>query len=105
MGKFRVVAAVLISERNHEVALAGQRALAKARRDLGFDPIYDLVVERLIVVRKIDIPLDQAGLCDQRQTKKQNEGFKGHADQIPRNGPNGKMLIRGWKSHAKPPRR
>jgi hypothetical protein len=47
---FRVIPAVLISEGNDEVAIARQSALAKTGRDFGFDPIYDLGVEGLIVV-------------------------------------------------------
>lgn len=50
VGKFRVVPAVLVRKRNDEIAIVGIRALAQAGRDLGFDPIYNLRVKRVIVM-------------------------------------------------------
>src|SRR5260370_42535217 len=61
VGIFRVVAAVLISKRNNEIAVVVQRTLAKARRDVGFDPVYNLSVKRQIIVRKIHICLRDDG--------------------------------------------
>ena len=49
----------------NKITIARIRAFTKAMRDFGFDPIYDLLVERHIVVRKIDIRLQPAGLCKQ----------------------------------------
>jgi hypothetical protein len=68
--KFRVVPAILVSKRNDEISLARVAALTKAGRDFGFDMIYDLRVEGLIIVRKIDIPLEQTCLRDDGQSKK-----------------------------------
>ena len=67
---FRVIPAVFVSKRNDEIPIARIIALTKAGRDFGFDTIYDLRVERHIVVRKIDIPRGQACLRDDRQSKK-----------------------------------
>ena len=39
---FRVIPAVLVSERNDEIAIARTVALTKAGRDSGFDTIYNL---------------------------------------------------------------
>ena len=70
MRKFRVISAVLVSKRNDEIPIARIIAFTKAARDFGFDTIYDLRVERHIVVRKIDIPLEQTRLRDDGQSKK-----------------------------------
>ena len=67
---FRVVPAVLVSKRNDEIPIARIISFTKAARDFGFDTIYDLPVERHIVVRKIDIPLEQTCLRDDGQSKK-----------------------------------
>ena len=67
---FRVVPAVFVSKRNDEIAIARIIALTKAGRDFGFDTIYDLRVEGHIIVRKIDIPLEQTCLRDDGQSKK-----------------------------------
>ena len=47
---FRVIPAVLVSERNDEIAISRTIALTKAGRDSGFDTIYDLGVKRHVVV-------------------------------------------------------
>ena len=67
---FRMVPAVFVSKRNDEIAIAGIIALTNAGRDFGFDMIYDLRVEGHIIVRKIDIPLEQTCLRDDGQSKK-----------------------------------
>ena len=70
---FRVVPAVLVSKRNDEIPISRISALTKAGRDFGFDTIYDLRVEGHIIVRKIDIPLEQTSLRDDGQSKKEDE--------------------------------
>lgn len=52
-------------------------AFTKAIRDFAFDAIYDLHVERHIVVRKIDIRLQPAGLCNHGQGEKDDESSEG----------------------------
>jgi len=79
---FRMVPAVFVSKRNDEIAIAGIIALTKAGRDFGFYMIYDLRVEGHIIVRKIDIPLEQTCLRDYWPTKKQEEGSKRHIDEL-----------------------
>ena len=65
-----MVPAVFVSKRNDEIPIAPITALTKAGRDFGFDTIYDLRVEGDIIIRKIDIPLEQACLRDDRESKK-----------------------------------
>jgi hypothetical protein len=77
---FRVVSAVLVSKRNDEIAIARIIALTKAGRDLGFDTIYDLRVEGHIIVRKIDIPLEQTSLRYAGQSKKEDEDSEKRID-------------------------
>ena len=77
---FRVVPAVFVSKRNDEIPIARVTALTKAGRDFGFDTIYDLRVERHIVVRKIDIPLEQVCLRDAGQSKKEDEDSEKRID-------------------------
>src|SRR6476619_5162076 len=91
MRDFRVISAILIRKRNDKITVACKRALAKARSDLGFDPIYDLSVERHIIVRKIDI----SRLRDQRQPEKQEEYSQVHVGEITSNGFHGKALVYG----------
>jgi hypothetical protein len=52
----------LIRKRDDKITLPGKRAIAEARSDFGFDPVYDLSVERHIIIRKIDIPLEKSRL-------------------------------------------
>ncbi len=47
---FRVIPAVLVSERNNEISFTRQRAVTEARCDLGFDMIHNLGVKRHVVV-------------------------------------------------------
>ena len=91
MREFRVISAILIRKRNYEIAFVRKSALAKARSDFGFDPIYDLSVERHIIVRKIDI----SRLRDQRQPEKQEEYSQVHVGEITSNGFHGKALVYG----------
>ena len=86
MREFRVIFAILVRERNYQIAFARKSALAKARSDFGFDRIYDLSVERHIVIRKIDI----SRLRDQRKPKKQKEDSEVHVREITSNGFHGK---------------
>ena len=92
---FRMVPAVLVSKRNDEIPIARIIAFTKAARDFGFDTIYDLRVERHIVVRKIDIPLEQTCLRDYWPTKKQEEGSKRHIDELTGNDSYWKSWV-GW---------
>jgi hypothetical protein len=91
MREFRVISAILIRKRNYKITVARKSALAKARSDFGFDSIYDLSVERDIIVRKIDI----SRLRDQGQPKKQKEDSGVHVREIIRNGFHGKRLVCG----------
>ena len=68
---FRVVPAVLVSKRNDEIAIARAPGLAQASRDLGFDPIYDLIVEWHVITGKIHISRDC--LRDMRSKKKREQ--------------------------------
>ena len=86
MREFRVISAILISKRNYKIAFARKSALAKARSDFGFDPIYDLSVKRDIIVRKIDI----SRLRDQGKPKNQKEDSEVHVREIISNGFHGK---------------
>jgi hypothetical protein len=52
---FRVISFVLVRERNHEIALALQGALAETGPNVGFDATDNLGEKRRIVIRKIDI--------------------------------------------------
>jgi hypothetical protein len=88
MGEFRVISAILIRKRNDKIAVARKSAPAKARSDFGFDPIYDLSVERHIIVRKIDI----SRLRHQGKAK-QKEDSEVHAREIISNGFHGKALV------------
>ena len=58
------------SKRNDEIPIARITALTKAGRDFGFDTIYDLRVEGHIIIRKIDVPLDQACPRDDGESNK-----------------------------------
>jgi hypothetical protein len=78
--EFRVVPAVLVGKRKDEIPIARITALTKAGRDFGFDTIHDLRVERHIIVRKIDIPLEQARLRDDGQSKKEDEDSEKRID-------------------------
>ena len=62
MREFWVISAILIRKRNYKIALARKGTIAKARSDFGFDPVYDLSVERHIIVRKIDVSLEKSSL-------------------------------------------
>jgi hypothetical protein len=75
-----VVPAVFVSKRNDEIPIARIIAFTKAGRDFGFDTIYDLRVERHIIVRKIDIPLEQTCLRDDGQSKKEDEDSEKRID-------------------------
>jgi len=86
MREFRVISAVLIRKRNYKIALVRKGAIAKARRDFDFDPIYDLSVQRHIVVRKINI----SRLRHHRKPKKQKEDSEVHVREIISNGFHGK---------------
>jgi hypothetical protein len=55
---FRVVPAIFVSKWNDEIPITRIGLLPQAGRDFGFDAIYDLLVERHVIARKIDI------LCD-----------------------------------------
>jgi hypothetical protein len=74
MREFRVISFVLIGERNYEVPFGREAAFAQPGSDIGFNPIYDLLVERHIIVRKIDISRPR----DQRTPKKQKEESELH---------------------------
>ena len=74
MREFRVISAILIRKRDYEIAFSSQSALAKARRDFGFDQIYDLSVERHVIVREIDI----SRLRHQGKVKKQKQDSEVH---------------------------
>ena len=89
MREFRVISAVLIRKRNYKIAFARKSALAKTRSDFGFDPIYDLSVQRHIVVRKINI----SRLRHQRKPKEQKEDLEVHVREITSNGFHGKTLV------------
>ena len=93
MREFGVISAILIRERNDKIPFAGKRAIAEARSDLGFDPVYDLTVERYIIVRKIDISLEKSRLCDQGKPKKQKEDSAVHIREIISHGFYGKALV------------
>ena len=88
MRRFRVIPAVLVSKRNDEISLARVIALTQVGRDFGFDTIYDLRVEGLIIVRKIHICLRDDG-----QSKKYDEGSEKHIDKLPGNDSD-------WKSRS-----
>src|SRR5687768_8208488 len=64
----RVVPAVLVSKRNDEIAIARALGFAQASQDLGFDAIYDLLVEWQVIPGKIDFARDC--LRDRRSRKK-----------------------------------
>jgi hypothetical protein len=68
--RFRIVSVIFVGERNDEIAIARIRAFTQAVRDFGFDAIYDLLVQRHIVVRKIDIRLQPASVCNQGKGEK-----------------------------------
>ena len=65
MREFRIIPVIFVRKRNDEIAITSIRAFTKATRDFGFDSIYDLLVERHIVVRKIDIWPQPASVCNQ----------------------------------------
>ena len=65
MREFRIVPVIFIAKGMMKIMIARIRALTKAIRDFGFDSIYDLLVERHIVVREIDIGLQPASVCNQ----------------------------------------
>jgi hypothetical protein len=88
MREFGVISAILIRKRNYKIAFARKSALAKARSDFGFDPIYDLSVKRDIIIRKIDI----SRLRDQGQPK-QKEDSEVHVRENTSNGFHGKALV------------
>jgi hypothetical protein len=75
--KFRIVSVIFVRKRNDEIAIARIRAFTKTIRDFSFDAIYDLLVERHLVVRKIDIRLQPAGVCNQGQREKDDECSEG----------------------------
>src|SRR4029077_2022843 len=89
MREFRVISAVLIRKRNYKITLVRKGTIAKARSNFGFDPIYDLSVQRHIIVRRIDI----SRLRHQRKPKKQKEDSKVHVRKITINGFHGKTLV------------
>jgi hypothetical protein len=89
MREFRVISAVLIRKRNYKIALARKGTIAKARSGFGFDPIYNLRVERHIIVRKINI----SRLRHQGIPKKQKEDSEVHVREITSNGFHGKTLV------------
>ena len=89
MREFRMISAVLISKRNYKITLVRKGTIAKARSNFGFDPIYDLSVQRHIIVRKIDI----SRLRHQRKPKKQKENSEVHVREITSNGFDGKTLV------------
>jgi len=89
MREFRVISAVLIRKRNYKIALVRKGAIAKARRDFRFDPIYDLCVERHIIIRKIDISRRR----HQGKPKKQKEDSEVHVREITSNGFYEKALV------------
>ena len=62
MREFRMISAVLIRKRDDKITLPGKVAIAEARSDFGFDPVYDLSVKRHIIIREIDIPLEKSRL-------------------------------------------
>src|SRR6476660_3323188 len=90
MREFRVISAVLIRKRNYEITLVRKGTVAKARSNFGFDPIYNLSVQRHIIVRKIDI----SRLRHQRKQKKQKEDSEVHVREITSHGFHGKTLVR-----------
>jgi hypothetical protein len=94
MREFRVISAVLIRKWNYKIALARKSALAKARSNFAFDPIYDLSVERHIIFRKINPSLGKFRLRDQGKSKKQKEDSEVHVGKITSNGFHGKTLVR-----------
>jgi hypothetical protein len=89
MREFGVISAILIRKRNYKIAFARKRALPKARSDFGFNPVYDLSIERHIIVRKIDI----SRLRNQGKPKKQKEDSAVHIREIISNGFHGKALV------------
>jgi hypothetical protein len=89
MREFRVISAVLIRKRNYKITLVRKGTIAKARSNFGFDPIYDLSVQRHIIVRKIDI----SRLRHQRKPKKQKEDSEVHVREITSHGFHGKTLV------------
>ena len=89
MREFRVISAVLIRKRNYKIALARKGTIAKARSGFGFDPIYNLRVERHIIVRKINI----SRLRHQGIPKKQKEDSEVHVREITSNGFYEKALV------------
>jgi hypothetical protein len=93
MREFRMISAVLIRKRNYKIALASKSALANARSNFAFDPIYDLSVERHIIFRKINLSLEKSRLRDQGKSKKQKEDSEVHVREITSNGFHGKTLV------------
>jgi len=89
MREFRVISAVLIRKRNYKIALTRKGTIAKARSGFGFDPIYNLRVERHIIVRKINI----SRLRHQGIPKKQKKDSEVHVREITSNGFQGKTLV------------
>ena len=82
MREFRVISAILIRKRNDKIALACKGAIAKAMSDFGFDSVYDLSVERHIIVRKIDISLEKSPLRHQGKPKEQKADSQVHVCEI-----------------------
>ena len=82
MREFRVISAILIRKRNYKIAFARKSAFAKARSDFGFDPVYDLTVERYIIVREIDISLEKSPLRHQGKPKEQKADSQVHVCEI-----------------------
>src|SRR5687768_3307728 len=67
----RMVPAVFVSKRNDEIAIARALGFAQASQNLGFDAIYDLLVERQVIAGKIGFP--RGCLRDRRSEKKQEQ--------------------------------
>ena len=74
-----MVSVVLVGERNHEIAFGGQGFVAEPWSDPGFNCIYDLFVERDLVVGKIDVSFGEARLRDEGDCKNQGEDSERHA--------------------------
>ena len=58
VGELRLIVFVLIGKRNNEIAIPCVLTFTQFRGDFGFDSIDNLCVERFVIAREVDIPLD-----------------------------------------------
>ena len=68
-----MIAFILVSKRDDEVALLRQWSIAQPRSDIAFNSIYDLGIERHIVVRKIDVASGKLSLREKDEPEKEKE--------------------------------